>query len=130
MKSQQRHRLRHRKGKVETKHQRMISDVKGASITMQPANVADNAGGTRQFISTTRMRKNTHVDGQWSMHGIGVENLSQMRLLDLFSGIGGFSLAASWVGNAIVPQVAYQIFKAIVEVLGTKTAFLKNEKGA
>jgi hypothetical protein len=32
----------------------------------------------------------------------------------LFSGIGGFDLAA--LGNAIVHQVAYQIFKAIQEI--------------
>lgn len=48
----------------------------------------------------------------------------------LFSGIGGFDLAASWngttfskwrnesikaAGNAIAPQVVYQIFKSIEE---------------
>lgn len=40
-----------------------------------------------------------------------------MKLLDLCSGIGGFSLAARWMalGNSIVPQVAYQIFSAIEE---------------
>ena len=45
-----------------------------------------------------------------------------MRHGSLFSGIGGFDLAAEWMGwenvfhcdgNAIVPQVAYEIFKAI-----------------
>lgn len=42
-----------------------------------------------------------------------------MRHGSLFSGIGGFDLAAEWMdrikglGNAIVPQVVYQIFKAI-----------------
>jgi site-specific DNA-cytosine methylase len=34
-----------------------------------------------------------------------------MKHLDLFSGIGGFALAARWMGN--VPQVALEIFKAI-----------------
>ena len=44
--------------------------------------------------------------------------------IGLFEGIGGFSLASEWMGwktlatceiNAIVPQVALQIFKAIDE---------------
>lgn len=49
-----------------------------------------------------------------------------MTHASLFSGIGGFDLAAEWMGwhnarqesvkaygNAIVPQVSYEIFKAI-----------------
>lgn len=50
-----------------------------------------------------------------------------MRHGSLFSGIGGFELAAEWMGwdnifhcemntfgaNAIVPQVAYEIFRTI-----------------
>jgi hypothetical protein len=35
-----------------------------------------------------------------------------MTHASVFTGIGGFDLVASY-GNAIVPQVAYQIFKAI-----------------
>lgn len=43
-----------------------------------------------------------------------------MRHGSLFSGIGGFDLASQWrnqsiqaYGNAVVPQVVYEIFKAI-----------------
>lgn len=45
-----------------------------------------------------------------------------MNHIDLFSGIGGFALAAHWagyqtrlksLGNSIVPQVAYEILKMI-----------------
>lgn len=36
-----------------------------------------------------------------------------MTHLGLFEGIGGFSLAAKWMGNAIVPQVALEIYKTI-----------------
>lgn len=42
--------------------------------------------------------------------------------LSLFSGIGGLDLAAEWsgfrtVGNAVCPQQAFPIFKAIMEVM-------------
>jgi 16S rRNA G966 N2-methylase RsmD len=45
-----------------------------------------------------------------------------VRILDLFAGIGGFSLAAHWMGweteafveqDSIVPQIAFEIFRAI-----------------
>jgi hypothetical protein len=46
-----------------------------------------------------------------------------MRHGSLFSGIGGFDLAAQWRnesikagGNAVVPQVVYQIFRVIEEI--------------
>ena len=40
----------------------------------------------------------------------------------LFSGIGGAELAASWMGwrNAWVPQVAYEIFRAIAAAEGAE----------
>ena len=63
-----------------------------------------------------------------------------MRHISFFTGIGGFDLAAEWaaepelgrvangiprrvdrlrgLGNAVVPQVAFEIFKSIKEVNG------------
>ena len=39
-----------------------------------------------------------------------------MRHGSLFSGIGGFDLAAEWMGWENIFQVAYEIFKAIDNV--------------
>jgi len=42
-----------------------------------------------------------------------------VKVLDLFSGIGSFSLAVRWMGwetiQFIVPQIAFRIFTAIEE---------------
>ena len=39
--------------------------------------------------------------------------MNELTHLDLFSGIGGFALAAKWNGYAIVPQVAAEIIRNI-----------------
>lgn len=36
-----------------------------------------------------------------------------MRHVDLCAGIGGFSLAARGLGNAVVPQIPFVIFSCI-----------------
>ena len=53
------------------------------------------------------------ADGVCSTGGAAV------KVLDLFSGIGSFSLAVRWMGwetiQFIVPQIAFRIFTAIEE---------------
>jgi hypothetical protein len=39
-----------------------------------------------------------------------------LRMIDTFSAIGGFSLAARWLGNAVVPQVAMIPLARVLEL--------------
>ena len=41
--------------------------------------------------------------------------VKKYKVLDLFSGLGGFSLGLKGLGNSIVPQIVEEIGKALIK---------------